>query len=145
VTLRESEPHHGGRVRRVELEPGGTRLSSPAQISVQVTDANVTVKIHDGGDDDLLTVEIEDANHHRFKTSVTELGAVEVEIERGRVCSPACASGEECEDGVCQASNERAEARGCASVCDAGQECDDGLCKAHEEAEQDRRGRGGPG
>lgn len=130
VTIREAEPHHAGRAVRIEIEPGGTKLAVPAQVAVKVDDTNVHVKMHDDADD-LVDVEVEDANHGKFKTSVTELGAVEVEVEHGLACTPACAASEECDDGVCKAHAEDATARTCTPVCATGLECDDGVCKVH--------------
>jgi hypothetical protein len=134
VTLREAEPRHQGRVERIEVEPRGLALSRPAHLSVRLDDANARVKMHDGNDD-LVDVEIEDRNHGVYKTSMDHLGEIEVELEHGRACSPACAAGQECDDGVCKAHAEDAGARVCDPVCDTGQECDDGICKAHSEME----------
>lgn len=139
VTLREAEPRHQGRVARIEVEPRGLALARPARLSIQLDDANARVKMHDGNDD-LVDVEIEDRNHGVYKTSMDRLGEIEVELEHGRACSPACAAGQECDDGVCKAHAEDAGARVCDPVCDTGQECDDGICKAHSEMEP-----GGPG
>lgn len=134
VTLREAEPRHQGRVKRIEVEPRGLTLTHPARLSVRVDDANAKVKMHDGNDD-LVEVEVEDRNHGMYKTSMSQLGEVEVELEHGRACSPACGTGEECDDGVCKAHVEDAGANVCDPVCDTGQECDDGLCKPHSEME----------
>jgi hypothetical protein len=86
--------------------------------------------MHDGNDD-LVDTEIEDRNHGVYKTSMTSLGEVEVELEHGASCATACASGQECDDGVCKAHVEDANAPTCNPICPSGQECDDGACKAH--------------
>jgi hypothetical protein len=130
VTLREAEPQHQGRVERVEVEPRGTTLAQPAHLSVKVDDNNAKVRMHDGSDD-LVDTEIEDRNHGIYKTSMTQLGEVEVELEHGTACTPACGSGQECDDGVCKAHVEDANAKTCDPICASGQECDDGVCKAH--------------
>jgi hypothetical protein len=100
ITVREAEPRHAGRAARVELEPHGLALGTPAQLVVEVSDDNVKVKLH-ADDDGLLPVEVEDRQHGRFKTSVGQLGDVEVELEHGLACSPACGTSEACDDGVC--------------------------------------------
>jgi hypothetical protein len=134
ITLRETEPQHQGRSMRIEIEPH-LALKEAARLSVHVEDSNVKVKIHDGASDDLKDVEVEDRNHGDFKTSMSSLDSVEVELEHGAACDPACASGQECDDGVCKAHVEDAGAKSCDPVCDSGQECDDGACKAHTEVE----------
>jgi hypothetical protein len=134
VTLREAEPEHPGRVTRVEVEPRGLTLAQPARLSVKVDDTNAKVKMH-GGNDDLVPVEVEDRNHGAWKTTMGQLGEIEVELEHGAACSPACAAGQECDDGVCKAHQEDDHAKVCDPVCDSGQECDDGVCKAHSELE----------
>ena len=134
VTLREAEPQHQGRVERVEVEPHGLALAQPARVSVRVDDANAKVKMHDD-DDALVDVEVENRNHGEYKTSMGHFGGIEVELEHGRVCTPACVAGQECDDGVCKAHVENAEAKTCDPICVSGQECDDGVCKAHSEME----------
>jgi hypothetical protein len=135
VTVTETQPRHSGRTERVEISPAGTALAQPARLSIHVDDTNVHVKMHDGSDDSLKDVEVEDRNHGDFKTTMNSLGAVEVELEHGATCTPACASGQECDDGVCKAHDEDASKRTCSPVCASGQECDDGACKTHDEAE----------
>jgi hypothetical protein len=130
VTLREAEPQHQGRVERVEVEPRGTTLLQPAELSIKVDDNNARVKMH-GGNDDLVDTEIEDRNHGVYKTSMSSLGEIEVELEHGTTCTPACAAGQECDDGVCKAHVEDDDAQTCDPICPSGQECDDGACKAH--------------
>jgi hypothetical protein len=130
VTIRETEPRHAGRHHRVEIEPSGIALSSPAHVSVRVDDSNVKIKIH-GEDDSLREVEVEDKNHHRHKTSISKLESIEVEVEHGRTCSTACGAGEECDDGVCKPHGHDDGARVCSDVCASGLECDDGVCKPH--------------
>jgi hypothetical protein len=139
ITLREAEPHHQGRVFRVEVEPHGLGLAQPAHVSIQVDDSNAKVKMHDSNDD-LVDLEVEDRNHGVYKTSMSQLGDIEVELEHGAACTTACAAGQECDDGVCKAHAEDANAKACNPLCDSGQECDDGVCKAHNEMEP-----GGPG
>jgi hypothetical protein len=139
VTLREAEPRHQGRAKRIEVEPHALALAQPARISVRVDDTNVRVKMHDGNDD-LMDVEVEDRNHGMYKTSMSELGEIEVELEHGQACSPACGTNQECDDGVCKAHVEDAGARLCSPTCASGEECDDGACKPHNEMEP-----GGPG
>ena len=134
VTLREAEPRHQGRAGRIEVEPHGLALARPARVSIRVDDANARVKMHDANDD-LVDVEIEDRNHGVYKTSMDHLGEIEVELEHGVACSPACGAGQECDDGVCKAHVEDAGAKVCEPLCDTGQECDDGVCKLHGEME----------
>jgi hypothetical protein len=134
VTLREAEPHHAGRVERVEIEPHGLPLAQPARVSIKVDDTNAKVKMH-GSDDALVDVEVEDRNHGEYKTTMSQLGEIEVELEHGATCSPACGTNQECDDGVCKTHTENSGARTCNPVCASGQECDDGACKAHSELE----------
>jgi hypothetical protein len=134
VTIHELEPHHAGRAVRVEVEPGGLRLAIPAELSVQVDDTNGRVKMMDednDGAEHLAEVELEDLGHHSYKTSMAQLGAVEVEVEHLAACTTACAANEECDDGVCKAHVEDAAGAACDAVCASGLECDDGACKPH--------------
>ena len=134
VTLREAEPQHAGRVDRVEVEPhDALAAGQTAHLSVKVSDSNPKVKMHSGSDDSLEDVEVDDRNHHSFKTNMTTLGDVEVEDEHGASCAAACAADQECDDGVCKAHDDAAKT--CAAVCDTGFECDDGTCKTHSEVE----------
>jgi hypothetical protein len=139
ITLREAEPQHQGRSDRVEVEPRGTTLAQAAHLAVKVDDNNARVKMHNGSDD-LVDVEVEDRNHGVYKTSMSQLGEVEVELEHGASCATACTTGQECDDGVCKAHTEDAAKRTCDPVCASGQECDDSVCKPHSEMEP-----GGPG
>jgi hypothetical protein len=135
VTLRETEPRHQGAVTRVEMEPHlQLEPGHAAQVSVQVDDKNVKLKMVDdnGG---LHGVELEDRNHHKYKTSMSQLGEIEVEVEHGQTCAAACGANEECDDGVCKAHAEDASTKVCTDVCTSGQECDDAVCKAHNEVE----------
>ena len=142
VTLREAEPQHAGRAARVEVEPHDALAAGhEASLSVKVSDSNAKVKMHQGADDSLEDVEVDDRNHHSFKTNMTTLGDVEVEVEHGAACASACAAGEECDDGVCKAHNDAANV--CSTVCPAGQECDDGTCKDHNTFEQQHGGTPG--
>jgi hypothetical protein len=133
VTVREVEAHHPGRAVRVEVELGGSALATPAQLAVQVDDSNGRVKMlsDDNGTEHLAEVELEDKGHHSYKTSLSQSGAVEVEVEHLRACAAACAANEECDDGVCKPHVEDAVGAACSAVCASGQECDDGVCKAH--------------
>jgi hypothetical protein len=145
VTLREAEPEHQGRVERVEVEPHGLALSQPAHVSVRVDDSNARVKMHDDNDD-LTEVEVEDRNHGEYKTDMSQLGDIEVELEHGAACTTACGAGEECDDGVCKPHVEDVHAKTCDPICDSGQECDDGVCKAHLEVEMEHgTATGAPG
>jgi hypothetical protein len=101
VTVREAEPRHAGAVARVEFEPNDLPLTANALVSVPVDDRNGRVKMLDDGGR-LLQVEVEDRNHHTFKTVEDRLGAVEVQIEHGVACTTTCAANEECDDGVCK-------------------------------------------
>jgi len=131
VTLREAEPHHAGAVARVELEPNDLPLAAPALVSVQVDDRNGHVKMLDDAGN-LVQVELEDPNHHTFKTVEDRLGAIEVEVEHGAACASVCAASEECDDGVCKPHvGENAAAAVCSPVCASGLECDDGACQPH--------------
>lgn len=128
ITVREAEPRHVGRAARVEVEPSGLRLAQPAMLSVKIDDSNPRVKLV-SDDGQLAQVEVEDHAHHAFKTSVSQLGALEVEVEHGVACAATCAANEECDDGVCKPHDEHAVA--CDAVCASGLECDDGACKPH--------------
>jgi hypothetical protein len=132
--LREATPQHPGRSERVEVEPHGLALLHPALISIRVDDSNVKVKMHDSNDD-LVDVEVEDRNHGDFKTSMSAFGEIEVELEHGAACTTACATGQECDDGVCKTHSENSSAAVCTPVCASGEECDDAVCKAHNEVE----------
>ena len=132
------------RAARIEVEPHGKALAQAARLSVQVDDTNARVKLH-GKDDALVETEIEDRNHGRYKTSMPEMGEIEVEVEHARACTPACAAGQECDDGVCKAHQEDEHAATCSPVCASGQECDDGVCKTHDEVETEHGGGGTPG
>src|SRR3954468_5279768 len=79
VTLREAEPQHQGRVERIEVEPHGLALAQPAVVSVKVDDSNPRVTMHNGSDDSAIDTEVEDRNHHEFKTTMTQLEHIEVE------------------------------------------------------------------
>jgi hypothetical protein len=86
---------------------------------------------------------MEDRNHHQFKTSMSHLGEIEVELEHGQVCATACATGQECDDGVCKAHSEDSAAKVCDPICASGMECDNGACKTHSEFEGDHGGTPG--
>jgi hypothetical protein len=133
VTVHELEPHHAGRVVRVEVEPGGMRLAIPAVLAVRVDDSNGRVKmtLDDNGVEHLAQVELEDRGHHSYKTTMAQLGAYEIEVEHLRACSATCAANEECDDGVCKPHAEDRAGAACDSVCASGLECDDGVCKPH--------------
>ena len=133
ITLRETEPHHVGRVARIELEPRDLALAKSANLSVRVDNTNSKVKmIHIENEvEHLGQVEVEDRNHHQFKTGVSKFGEVEIEVEHGLTCATACSVTEECDDGVCKPHEENEHAQVCSSVCDSGFECDDGICKSH--------------
>ncbi len=142
LTLREAEPHHAGRAARIEVEPHDALVAGhDALLSVEVDNANPKVMMHDGSDDALQDVEVEDRNHHSFKTAMTTLGDVEVEVEDGLSCATPCATGQECDDGVCQDHNGGAAT--CADVCSTGEECDDGVCKTHDQVESEHGGAPG--
>lgn len=147
VTLREADPKHTGRADRVEIEPHDALNVGPgleAHLSVKVSDSNPKVKMHDGTDDSLEDVEVDDRNHHSFKTNMTTLGDVEVEVDQGASCAAlpvACTATQECDDGVCEDHNDAAKT--CAAVCDTGQECDDGTCKTHDAVELEHGGTPG--
>jgi hypothetical protein len=130
VTVREAEPRHAGAVARVELEPNDLPLAANAVVVVRVDDRNGRVKMSDDSGN-LVQVEVEDPNHHSFKTVEDRLGAIEVEVEHGVACTTACAANEECDDGVCKPHQEDAGAATCATPCASGLECDDGVCKPH--------------
>jgi hypothetical protein len=134
ITVREAEPHHQGRVLRIEVEPHGLALAQPAQLSIRVDDSNARVKMLDD-DGALAQVEVEDRNHREYKTGMSTLGEIEVELEHLRTCTTACAANEECDDGACKPHVEDTSAKSCAPVCASGFECDDGACKPHSEME----------
>jgi hypothetical protein len=140
VTLREAEVRHSGRSVRVEMEPNDHTLAQPCKLSVQINDQNVKVKMLDDGGA-MSQVEVEDRNHHQFKTTMSHLGEIEVELEHGTTCDPVCDSGQECDDGACKTHDEHATT--CDPVCDSGQECDDGACKTHDEFETEHGGIAG--
>jgi hypothetical protein len=133
ITVREAEPKHGG-VQRVEVEPHALALAVPAKLSVTVNDQNVKLKLVDDAGN-LSSVEVEDRNHHQYKTTMSSLGEVEVEEEHGAACTTACTSTQECDDGVCKTHVDDASKQPCDPVCDTGFECDDGACKTHNEFE----------
>jgi hypothetical protein len=140
VTLREAEPQHHN--SRFEVEPKDALATGhEAHLSVKVNDSNPRVKMHKGSDDSLEDVEVDDRNHHSFKTNMSTLGDVEVEVEHGTACAAACATGQECDDGVCKEHNDAAKT--CTTVCDTGSECDDGTCKTHNDFEIDHHGTPG--
>jgi hypothetical protein len=130
VTVREAEPRHAGAVARAEFEPNDLPLAANALVSVRVDDRNVHVKMVDDAGQP-VQVELEDPNHHTFKTVEDRLGAVDVEVEHGVACATACAANEECDDGLCKPHAEDATAVSCSTVCASGLECDDGACKPH--------------
>jgi len=134
VTLRQTDPRHTGRTVRIEMEPNDTPCAQLCNLSIRIDDTNVKVKMLDdnGG---MKQVEMEDRNHHQFKTSMSHLGELEVELEHGIACSPACGTGFECDDGACKAHVEDAAAKVCDPICGTGFECDDGVCKTHSEFE----------
>lgn len=141
VTLREAEVRHTGRSVRVEVEPHGQALAVPAKLSIKVDDSNIKhIKMLDdnGG---MNSVEPEDRNHREFKTGMSKLGEVEVEVEHGVACTQTCSATEECDDGACKPHDERAAT--CSTMCDLGQECDDGACKTHNEFESGHGGTAG--
>jgi len=140
VTLREAEVRHSGRSVRVEMEPNDLALAQPCKLSIQLDDNNVKVKMLDD-DGAMSQVEVEDRNHHQFKTTMRHLGEIEVELEHGVACTTECSASEECDDGVCKPHDEHATT--CDPVCDSGQECDDGFCKAHDEFETEHGGIAG--
>ncbi|HET9598359.1 MAG TPA: hypothetical protein VFP65_22415 [Anaeromyxobacteraceae bacterium] len=142
VTLREAEPKHSGSSQRIEIEPHGQALAAQAKLSVTVNDQNVKLKLVDDSGN-VSNVEVEDRNHNSYKTTMSSLGEVEVEVEHGATCSPACSSTQECDDGVCKAHSEDPSKRSCSTVCDSGQECDDGVCKTHSEVETEHGGTPG--
>jgi hypothetical protein len=144
VTLREAEPKHSGATQRIEIEPHGTPLQVPAKLSVTVNDQNVKLKLVDDSGN-VSNVEVEDRNHNSYKTTMSTLGEIEVEEEQGAACSPACTTGQECDDGVCKAHSGDSSKRTCDPVCDSGQECDDGVCKTHVEVETEHGDAGTPG
>jgi hypothetical protein len=142
VTLREAEPQHASRAARVEVEPHDALAAGhEAHLSVKVSDTNPRVKMHQGADDSLEDVELADRNHHSFKTNMATLGDVEVEVEHGDACTPACTANQECDDGMCKAHDDAA--RTCDTVCTTGEECDDGTCKTHNAVEIEHGGAAG--
>lgn len=142
VTLREAEPHHSGRATRIEVEPHAVLVAGhEAHVAVRVSASNPRVAMHQGSDDSLASIEVEDRNHHEFKTNMSTLGDVEVEVEAGAACTLPCGPGQECDDGVCKDHDD--SARICSTVCDTGQECDDGTCKTHDQFELDHHGTPG--
>ena len=133
VSLREVEPQHAGRATRIEIEPRGLELEHAARLSVQVDDANGRVKMIEVENEveHLVEVEVEDHARHAYKTSLSRLGSIEVEVEHATACTTACAANEECDDGVCKPHVEDVAGAACDPVCDSGLECDDGACKPH--------------
>ncbi len=133
VTMTEAEPHHAGRAARVEIEIENGQLGTSAELAVKLDDANAKPKMlyDDGVSEHLVDVEVEDRNHHMYKTGVTGSAAIEVEMEHGVACAPACATGEECDDGVCKADLEDEHAAACGEVCGSGLECENGACQPH--------------
>jgi hypothetical protein len=144
VTLREAVPRHSGRVKRIEIEPHGSLHGVPeipAYLSVKVDDSNPRVVMHKGDDDSLCSTEVDDRNHHTFKTTLYALDDIEVEVQPGLPCTTACGTGQVCVDGVCKEHND--EATTCDTVCPTFFECDDGTCKYHDEFEAEHHGTPG--
>ncbi len=142
VTLREADPQHAGRTTRVEVQPHDTLAPGHvALLSVKMSDGNVRVRMHHAADDSLADVEVDDRNHHAFKTKMNMLGDIEVEVEHGTACATTCASGQECDDGTCQDHDPAAHT--CGTVCPVGNECDDGTCKTHDECAMEHHGTPG--
>ncbi len=136
VTLKQTEPQHGGKVR-IEIEPAEMQLQHAAELAIEDDSPNVKMKMVDDGNQS-HQMEIEDRNHHKFKTSMDKLQAMELEVEDGAACNPGCSATQECDDGVCKDHKEDAAKKACDTVCDTGQECDDGVCKAHSEVESEQ-------
>jgi hypothetical protein len=133
ITVREMEPHHAGRAVRVEIEPRGLQLGRSANLAVQVDDSNGRVKMiaDDDTSEHLAEVEVEDHGRHEYKTTLSQLGHYEVEVEHLRACTASCAANEECDDGACKPHPEDHVGAACSAVCASGLECDDGACKPH--------------
>jgi hypothetical protein len=150
ITLREAEPNHAGRADRVEVQPHDALAAGhEAHLSVKVNAANPKVKMHKGDDDSIEDVEVEDRNHHSFKTNMSTLDDVEVEVDDGKACAAACSAVQECDDGVCKDHDGAAKActdvtTGQPLVCGTGEECDNGACKTHMEFEADHHGNADP-
>jgi hypothetical protein len=144
VTLREAEPKHSTNSQRFEVEPHDALndgVQHEAHLAVKVSDSSPggpRVKMHRGSDDALEDVEVDDRNHHSFKTDMSTLDDVEVEVEHGLACATACAAGQECDDGVCKDHDDAAKT--CPTLCATGEECDDGACKTHLEFEAEHHG-----
>jgi hypothetical protein len=142
VTLRQVDPKHPGRLTRVEVEPHDALvMGHEALLATRVGEENVKVLIHHGVDDSLADVEVEDRNHHEFKTHLSTLGDIEVEVGHGSPCAVGCSAGQECVDGACEDHDHAALT--CGAVCSTGQECDDAVCKTHDQYESDHHGTPG--
>jgi uncharacterized cupredoxin-like copper-binding protein len=152
VTLKETQPLHGGKIR-VEIEPKDLPLVHEAQLSITDDNGNAKMKMVD---DNAVAhqMEIEDRNHHKFKTSLSKLEPVEMEEEH-TACSPDCGAGFECDDShggtpACKADDANESRKTCTEVCPAGSECDDNgdaagaKCKLHSEVETEHNNQGGP-
>ena len=143
VTLKQTQPLHGGKIR-VEIEPKDLPLVHEAQLSITDDNGNAKMKMVD--DNSVAhQMEIEDRNHHKFKTSLSKLEPVEMQEEHTG-CSPDCGAGFECDDShggalQCKADDAKKGLRTCTDVCPAGQECDDdgtgtaAGCKPHGDVE----------
>lgn len=141
ITLREAEPM-AGRAARIEIQPhDGLRFGREAHLSFTVDSSNPRVIIHDASDNSLVNVEVADRNQHSFKTNMTTLHDIEVEVELGASCAAACLASQECDDGICKAHD--SSAASCPTTCPTNQECDDGLCKTHNEVESQHGGTPG--
>ena len=141
VTVKEVAPKSGGDVR-IEIEPAGHALSKSATLVVEdkKTTNVASVSMRDDSGTEHNT-EVEDRNHHQFKTSMDTLGHIEMHATQGATCATACSATQECDDGTCKDHN--GSAATCSTPCASGEECDDGACKTHGAFENEHGGAAG--
>jgi len=94
----------GAAMARIQLEPRGLALASPATLTFKVADGNVRVAEVEHGAEAEVRHELAKHRHDasgEVEVEVEHLG--EVEVEHGATCAAACDTGFECDDGVCKA------------------------------------------
>jgi hypothetical protein len=102
IQVNETEPNDGA-AHRFELEPRDVKLNSSVHVSMKLGSDDATMKMVEVDDNDVehaLENEQDDAAEHSRDADMDHMGTIEVRHQH--VCSPVCASGLECDDGVCK-------------------------------------------
>jgi hypothetical protein len=100
VGIVETQPRDGA-MARVEIEPRGLALATPASLSFRVEDGNVRLAEVEHGPEGEIRHELERRRHTgEVEVHLRHLG--EIEMEHGLTCDVACGAGFECDDGVCK-------------------------------------------